>query len=245
MERAVLMRIIDESNESSARKNFPKKGFSLVEMLTVMAIVALLSLGLPAIQSLVTSGTFNSNTSQMNDLLQGAYSAAVAKKTYVWVGFEQMPNNGGVGMAFVYSLSGNPTDINTPANLATLSKPVILKNLALTTVGASQITNPSRIPAANVGQVYCTSNTLDVASTTTPASFSTEIGGATQTILSGGTSSSFTTIMQISPSGQVSIASNNKYAWLEVGLQSIHGNSNDVAVLQMNSFTGRVVQFSP
>jgi prepilin-type N-terminal cleavage/methylation domain-containing protein len=236
------MQVFHSSILRSGRRPFGKKGFTLIELLTVVATIAIItSVSFPAIQSLMTSGNFQSNTTEMSDLLESAYSAAVAKNTYVWIGFMQMPNNGGVGMAFVYSKSGNPTDISNNLQ-ASLCKPVILKNLSLTSVG-TQITDPDLV-TQGVGQIFNTGNTLDVANSTNPTSFSTQLAGTTQTIQSTA-SSPFTTIVEITPSGQVSISSANKYAWVEVGLQPLQGNGKNIAVLQMNAFTGRVVEFLP
>ncbi len=229
---------ISSINQATTSRPLSQRAFTLVEMLTVMAIIALLSLSVPALQSALTSGTFNSNTSQMNDLLKGAYSAALARNTYVWVGLTQLSNNGGVGMSFIYSQSGSATDINAQA---TLYKPVILKNLSLTNIPANVMTN--RITAGSIAQVFSSSNTLNVSGTTDRVTFSTTIEGTSQTLMTNDAQST-SAIIEITPTGQVSIAS-KKYAWVEIGLKPTNGNSREMAALQMNAFTGRVVQYLP
>ena len=228
-------------------KDIATKGFTLVEMLMVMAVIALLSLSIPAIQSTLTSGTFNSNTSQMNDLLRAAYASAISRNTYVWVGLAQMPNNGGVGMVVTYSPSGNSYDVlsSTPAYLF---KPVILKNLNLTTIATSTISNPDRVTATTaVAQVFSTSDNLTVndskGNATSPAILASW-GGIQRTIGTFGSQSIPTALLEITPSGQVSISS-GKIPWLEIGLQPSTPNSKEAAVLQLNSLNGRIVQFLP
>jgi prepilin-type N-terminal cleavage/methylation domain-containing protein len=242
------MSLIEQFRRDSRGKSFVSKGFTIVELLTVMAIIALLSLSVPTLQSMMTAGTFNSNTSQMNDLLRAAYSAAIARNTYVWVGIVQMPNNSGVGMAIVYSPSGNPADI-LASNPAYLFKPVVLKNLNLAIISSGttgQISNPNRV-TSGVAQVFSSSNQLSVTDPTTGRShtpiLNAAFGGVSQTIEPNynlGTSA----LIEITPTGQMTIAS-GRSAWLEIGLQPAQGNSSEAAVLQMNSFTGRIVQFLP
>ncbi len=228
-------------------KSAASKGFTLIEMLMVMAIIALLSLSVPAIQSALTSGTFNSNTSQMNDLLRAAYASAISRNTYVWIGLAQMPNNGGVGMVVTYSPSGNPDDVLS-ATPSYLFKPVILKNLSLATISAGTISNPDRVTATTaVAQVFSASNNLTVSDSngnaTSPA-ISASLGGVQQTIGTYGSQTVPTALLEITPSGQVSISS-AKIPWLEIGLQPSTPNSKEAAVLQVNSLNGRVVQFLP
>lgn len=62
--------------------------FTLIELLTVMAIMALLiGLGLPSLQGVNKSGQFNGNISQIAGILDQARTYACAQNTYVWVAF--------------------------------------------------------------------------------------------------------------------------------------------------------------
>jgi len=198
-------------------------GFTLVELLTVISIAAIMSyLLVPSLVSLNQAGNLKSNTSQVGDILEQAYSAALSKNTYVWVGFSQVTaNGGGVAMASVYSAHENPGDY--PNTVMPLIKPVFLRNLNLATISAAQIPNRA---TTSVGQI--TGATL--------GTFSTQISGAPQTL---------SYVIEITPSGQVSLSSTNKYAWMEIGLKPSNGNGQDVSVLQMNAFTGRVSTYQP
>jgi prepilin-type N-terminal cleavage/methylation domain-containing protein len=203
-----------------------QKGFSLVEVLVVMTIIIILSaLALPSLASLVTAGGLRSNASTLGGILEEAYSAALARNTYVWVGFSQLANNGGLAVGAVYSPHEDPNDF--PNNVAVLTKPAVFPNLNLIAVDPSRYTG-SDLATTSVCQV---SSVTSAAQQVFPVSFA----GATPKA----------TILEISPSGQVSVLSLNKYACVELGLTSLNGNSKDAAALQMNAFTGRVSIFQP
>jgi Tfp pilus assembly protein FimT len=202
----------------------PSAGFSLIELLVVVGIgITLTYLSLPSLVSISQAGNFGSNTTELGDLLEQAYSTALTKNTYVWVGVSQLTaNGGGVAVASVYSAHENPADF--PNNVSSLTKPVILQNVNLGTV-TSQITNPNR---ATTSVCQITAATL--------GSFSVPIAGGSQTM---------SYVVQISPTGQLSVSSTGKYAWVEIGLTPLNGNGKNSAVLQMNAFTGRVFTFRP
>jgi hypothetical protein len=184
-------------------------------------------------------------------LLEQAHAAALANNTYVCVGFVQLPNNGGLGLAFVYSPTGNPANFlsDTTVLPRPLCKAVVLKNLNLSTISSTEISDPDRA-TESVGQLSDSSNVLKIAdpanggNVSSPAQFSASIEGSPQTIVAGG-NAPFSTVMEITPSGQVLISSDNKYACIELGLEPVRGNKGDAAVLQMNAFTGRVTKFQP
>ncbi len=200
-------------------------GFSLVELMVVLAIAAILSaLVAPAVVSLSSSGSFKSNTTSMGSLLEEAYSAALARNTYVWIGLSQLSTNGGgLGVAIAYSPHEDPNDF--PNNVNVLTKPIFFPNLNLTTVNPAQYSN---IATTSVGQITSVTSANQ-------QTFPVPIGG----------SNPKSTVIEISPSGQVSISSLGKYAWVEIGLAPLNGNGKNTAALQMNAFTGRVSVFQP
>ncbi len=200
-------------------------GFSLIELMVVVAIIGILSaLVVPALASLTSSGNFKSNTTSMGSILEEAYSAALARNTYVWVGLSQLSTNGGgVGVAVVYSPHEDPNDFPNSVNV--LTKPIFFPNLNLTTVNPALYSNMATTSVGQVASVSSGSQQL----------FPVPIGG----------SNPKSTVIEISPSGQVSISSLGKYAWVEIGLAPLNGNGKNTAALQMNAFTGRVSVFQP
>jgi prepilin-type N-terminal cleavage/methylation domain-containing protein len=83
------------------------RGFTLVEILTVLSIVAILAvLSMPAVSGLQQSGNFDKSLYSISDSLNLARSYAVAENTYVYVGLTEVdrtqspsasPQNPGMG----------------------------------------------------------------------------------------------------------------------------------------------------
>ena len=71
-------------------------GFSLVELLTVMAIVALLvSLTFPAVNALKTADDITKASNDVAGALERAQAYAMANNTYTWVGFYEEDSSRG------------------------------------------------------------------------------------------------------------------------------------------------------
>jgi len=67
------------------------KGFTLIEMLTVVALTAILAvLATPALQGLQTAGGFDKSLYGIADSLNLAHSYAIANNTYVYVGLTEV-----------------------------------------------------------------------------------------------------------------------------------------------------------
>jgi prepilin-type N-terminal cleavage/methylation domain-containing protein len=120
-----------------------RRGFTLVEMLVVIAImVVLFSAGIPAVENLGASRGISSATSQISGALELAKSTAVARNTYVWVGFANVgPNsdrNGETCIGIMMSKDGTKSSLL--ANLAPVGKLVAIENVALA--------EPSELPSA-------------------------------------------------------------------------------------------------
>lgn len=107
------------------------RAFSLIELLTVIAILALLLVtGVLGFQSIVSSHGVSQAATDVATLLEFARDEAVNRQSYMWVGLKEATNNGAVElqMAAVYSVDGTT---NTGTNLQPLSRIVRVKQVGL------------------------------------------------------------------------------------------------------------------
>jgi prepilin-type N-terminal cleavage/methylation domain-containing protein len=119
--------------------HFPPKylrtnGFTLVELLVVIAIMAILAyLTIPAFSSLSRAQAINQGIYDISSILQLGRSEAVARQTYVWVGFYQSTsanNQPEVTIVATSSLDGSTN--MAAANLRNLTRPVQITGVSLT-----------------------------------------------------------------------------------------------------------------
>ena len=116
-----------------------RRGFTLVEMLTVMAIiVVLLTILAPVVTSVSTSRTLANAGGDIASTLEQARTYAMANNTYVYVGFFEAdatqsaglrPQSPGTGRVYVGAIAtrdgtnGYSTEIWTTSNMVDLNKP--------------------------------------------------------------------------------------------------------------------------
>jgi prepilin-type N-terminal cleavage/methylation domain-containing protein len=118
--------------ECATRRPF-RRGFSLIEMLVAISVLGLLAVcTTPAFQALAKSRAMTQGAYDIAGLLELARNEAIARQTYVWVGFQATNTVGNpeIHAAAVYSLDGSGT--NTSAdNLSALSRVVKIRGAAL------------------------------------------------------------------------------------------------------------------
>jgi prepilin-type N-terminal cleavage/methylation domain-containing protein len=134
----------------------PPSAFSLVELLGVMAILAIvMAFAIPAFNTIGTGQKMSRAVSDLTDLLEYAKAEAMARKTYVWVGFKNLPStdaanpsgNHQVACAAFFSADGTATAAATgsASTLKALSKVVRLEGVKLVQgYGAEEISEQVR-----------------------------------------------------------------------------------------------------
>lgn len=107
-------------------KPTPSSGFSLIELLMVLAVIGLLATAaLPAFNSIAAAHGVGQCAHDVAGVLELARSEAVARQTYVWVGFA-VTNRSGVNeinAGAVFSKDGSGTN-TVAANLGPLFRVV-------------------------------------------------------------------------------------------------------------------------
>ena len=240
-----------------------KQGFTLVELLTVISIIVIIStLALLAVPSLKGSRDLTRSATIVAGVLEQARSYAMANNTYAWVGFfeedgsktSSSPAQAGVGRIVMATVASTDGTMNYSLGAAT--------PLYLDTTRLLQINKLIRIQNAHlISYTDGTGSDTTFAGRPPVASAKAHIGDSAPSsgalpffqFPPGQPSAvqySFSTVLQFSPRGEV-LASNMAgiiTPLIEVGLQATHGNIVDTSnlnsiALQISGISGNLIVY--
>jgi prepilin-type N-terminal cleavage/methylation domain-containing protein len=215
-----------------------RRGFTLVELLTVIAIMALMTgAAVSAVSAIKDAGSLTRGASDLTGTLDQARSYAMANNTYVFVGLTERdgvnPDLEGQGQVIVtIKGSRNGTrDFGTGgANLQELTKIRRLENLRI----ADGLPNTGELSRPAVTDSYRVGN---------------EAFAAPESISARGYQ--FTKIIQFDPRGAASVPSSTPMIpqWIEIGLAPVRGpaaeGGENCAVLVLDGVTGSTKIYRP
>jgi prepilin-type N-terminal cleavage/methylation domain-containing protein len=248
---------------------FPKRSFTLLELLVVVSIIAiLLVLIAPAFTSIKTAADLTNAAYTVKGLLEQARTYSIINNTYTWIGFFEengavYPTNpatagtGRVVISIVASRDGaivyqqpvnNPSVAMDPTRLVQVIRLIRLDNVHLRTFANGTGTGdadkfPIRPPIP--GNF---SDNAKIGDTSPPDSlrpFQYPVGDA-----STPAQYTFVKMIEFSPQGEARVNNNNYTirALLEIGLQPvrqvIRDDNKDCAV-QITGFSGNIKVYQP
>lgn len=218
----------------------PHAAFSLVELLTVVAVMSLLlSFVVPAVSSLARGSRLNQSLVEIAGTIDQARQYAIAQNTYVWVAMRPDPEaTDGDALSVVVLASKTGIDPSPWSNYGTvpnaridlISRPRTFSQIRFedaATFGSDQIPDLADKPS--------------VASTNSPSSgtavFSVRLPGE-------GANVNFERVIQFTPAGEARVAS-SMIDIIEFGLHPSRGGEDNVAVVRIQGLTGRTAVHRP
>ena len=238
-------------NPTTSVRGSPKKpfvgcrarGFSLLELLTVIAVIGLLVSGTgPVISNLTRSGNANRAIFGAASFLDLARQYAVSNNTYTWVVFASNPS--AINGSSLYAvILGSKDGSSTADGLV----PIDLDSGGTYDLGSSA----ANLPVLQKVEAYQGAQIGSLAPSPSPANpvpadpnskvrfkFPDSAAEATAFLNSHPTAQR---VVQFSPNGQSRISGAMSQV-IEVGLQAMKGTSpdpNNVAAIQIDGFTGQ------
>ena len=228
-------------------RSVQRSGFSLIELLVVMAIIGMLSaVAIPAISSIKGGGDLMKAAYDISGVIEQARSYAMANNTYVFVGLAevdasnaesaagQQSGTGRVVLAAAGSKDG--TRNFAAANLVALSKIRRFDNLHL----ADAPPNSGNMARPPVADQFRAGNAAFVAEST----LAWPLSGGSPTY-------TFSKVIQFDPRGSATLQSSGRSMpqWMEIGLAPARGNvaasGANCAALLLDGVTGSVKIYRP
>lgn len=223
------------------------RGFSLVELLTVIAIMTLMaSLAVPSLRSLTGSGSFTQEVGQIAEVMEQARAYAVGQNTYVWVVFYSFdpPSETASGDSLclaVYAANDGVDGLNWGSTTSTVIPPSsspsvvqifkfkIFKHLALNT--GTELGNNYPGPANH--------ESLNPFTPNSDLTFQTTLRQAGGSVTLPGNKKSYT--VQFTPAGSARV-SDSAVGWIQMGFQPVKArniqDSHNLASIWISGLTG-------
>jgi prepilin-type N-terminal cleavage/methylation domain-containing protein len=130
-------------HSATAHQRRSRRGFSLIELLTVTAIIALvMGLASNVMRSDRQRADVNEAVDNLGGILKAARWEARSKSTYVWVCLKPGTYGSEQGVRAVMFASKDGTTNSSPANLVPVGQALTLRRVGL---GDLQATTPSRL----------------------------------------------------------------------------------------------------
>lgn len=215
----------------------PVSGFSLIELLVSMAIMALLvAMSVPAVSSLKNSSDLNKNLTIVAGILEEARLRAVSQNTYVWILFSENPSGAesGVKVATIASLDGRDVLgwVNAPVNISA-------NGSSLET--ASKIREMQGVEVRDWSESFPT--VADLQNVSPPPSDTKIMAPVSITGVAGRPDLKFTRAIQFTPTGEARInAAPARFIDFTV-VPVTEGRNANQAMLRVSGLTGKATIF--
>jgi prepilin-type N-terminal cleavage/methylation domain-containing protein len=224
-----------------------RSGFSLIELLSVLVIISVMSaLVVTAISSIGKADGFNSATTTLSTLLEQARAYAMANNTYVFVGIEETDasqpaggaQNPGIGRVAIQAYASLDGTLNLAAgNRQALNRLQILNNLhfpaSLTATSGTLASRPTADYSLGSSSGSTAYPTVSSANAITAGNFT------------------FTKVIAFDALGIVHIPTSpaiSGFQYIEIDAEPTNGtaisaNTTNVGAIQIDATTGAVTVF--
>jgi len=219
---------------SNARSSRALQGYTLIELLTVIAIIAIMTTAATSlVPPLFESNQLDKNMTTLSGILEQAREAAISRNTYVWVAFTSNPpsSSPASGVRTVLFESQDGTDVlSNFTNTGTSSSPLLIGSAN----GLAPLSPLQTLPGIQLS--------VPTGSLSKGGAFLQS--GMNLTLNVGGIAQKFTQAVMFTPDGEARVAIWNSLVEVQVQ-SSLHPQSPNVAVLRLSRLTGRLTVSRP